>query len=154
MQSGCKCHHLFVHRRALTCLFFWFFPPPPVSGSLFLQKVRGFPTSADFLGSNMALEGVKVRMGTPKDRKCKRFININLQNVIWFHNIDEICRLTLWAQQTADEASPEWVNPSLTWPFHLFTFQEQLKAILVWICQMAQTSTVFLQFPIATVVDP
>lgn len=47
---------------------FCFFSLPPVSGSLFLQKVRGFPTSADFLGSNMALKGVKVRMGTPKDQ--------------------------------------------------------------------------------------
>lgn len=84
-------------------------------------------------------------MGTPKDLKYKPFININLQNMIWFHNIDEICRLLLWAQQTPDEVSPERVNPSLTWTFRLFTLQDQLsvKAFLWLISHTAQPSTVF-----------
>lgn len=127
--------------------FLFFFSSLLYLGHYSFKRLEGSPLQLTSWGQIWHLKGLRLGWEHPK-------IDINLQNMIWFHNIDEICRLLLWAQQSADEASPEWVNPSLTWPFHLFTLQEQLKVILVRICQMAETSAVFLQFPIAKVVDP
>lgn len=123
-QSECKCHHLFVHRRALTRLFF---PLLPVLylGHYSLKRLEGSQLQLTSWGQISHFK--ELGLGSEHLTVCKYgpFVNINLQNMILFHNIDEICRLLLWAQQTPGGVSPEWVNPSLTWTFGLSTLQQQ-----------------------------